>query len=71
MVAENASMKSEIEKQAVTLKDWEKKDKDLKKKEVYLKGQKMKLDADKRALKEEKLDREHLSKVGAMQQVLI
>ena len=48
--------------QAVALKDWEKKDKELKNKEVYLKGQKMKLDADERALKEEKLDREHLSK---------
>ena len=54
-------MKSEVETQAVALKDWEKKDKDLKKKERYLKGQKVKLDADKRAL-EEKLDREHLSK---------
>lgn len=62
MVAENASLKGKVEKQAVEIKGWKKTDKELKVREKYLTAQKVKLDADKRALEERDLDREHLTK---------
>ena len=64
MIAENASMKDEVEKQAIAIKTWKKRDRELKEKERNLEDQKRKMEADKRkrAVEVKGSDREHLSK---------
>ena len=62
MVAENESLKAEVEKQAVAIHNWKKKDKELNDREKHLKDQEMKLNADKRKLEQKGVDRESLSK---------
>ena len=57
-------MKDEVAKQAVAIKNWKKRDRELKEKESNLEDQKRRMEADrrKRAVEEKGSEREHLSK---------